>query len=103
MVFQKPKKKYGLGVYVSVPHCLATGIENLATKAVIRPKSWGTLLGTTLWRYVQRYCARFLVCMLIQCSVYFVYACAGLLELNLLPHSWNNIRVQCEKNTEGCQ
>ena len=39
----------------------------------------------------------FFVCVL------FVYACAGVLELNLLRHLRNDIRVQCEINTERCQ
>ena len=36
-------------------------------------------------------------------SVLFVYARAGVLELNLLRYSWNDIRVPYEINTEGCQ
>ena len=57
------------------------------------------ILGNFVRYDVLRYCAPFLVCMLIGCSVFFVYACAGLLELNLLLYSWNNIHgVQCEIN-----
>ena len=35
-----------LGADIFLPHCLATGIENLGPRAVTGPKSWGTLLGT---------------------------------------------------------
>ena len=55
----------GLGADISLPHCLATGIWNLAPKATSGPKSRGASFGTTLWRHVQRYCAQFLLFMLI--------------------------------------
>ena len=57
---------HGLGADISLPHCLATGIWNLAPKATSGPKSRGPSFGTTLWRHVQRYCAKFLVCMQIR-------------------------------------
>ena len=55
----------GLGADISLPHCLATGIWNLAPKATSGPKSRGASFGTTLWRHVQRYCAQFLLLMVI--------------------------------------
>ena len=55
----------GLGTGISLPHCLATGIWNLAPKATAGPKSRGTSFGTTLWRHVQRYCAQFLLFIVI--------------------------------------
>ena len=45
------------GPTISLPHSLATGIWNLAPKAISGPKSRGTSLGTTLWHHGQRYCA----------------------------------------------
>ena len=47
---KKKKKKKGtrLGADISLPHCLATGIGNLAVKVVTGPKSRGILLGMTL-------------------------------------------------------
>ena len=49
--FKKKKKKKGtqLGADISLPHCLATVIRNLALKVVTGPKSRGILLGMTLW------------------------------------------------------
>ena len=93
-------KKYGLGVYISLPHSLMTGIgNNLAPKPVKGSKSWET--------QVRRSGATFrgtaVVSSLYANSVLFIYSCAGVLELNLLRYSWNDIRVQCEINTEGCQ
>ena len=82
---RKGSVTYGLGADISLPQCLATGIGSLAPKAITGPKSRGTSLGTTLWRHVQRYCAHFLVFMLIQRSRYFVRACASLQEIKLLP------------------
>ena len=55
----------GLGADISLPPCLATGIWNLGPKATPGPKSWGPSFGTTLWRHVQRYCAKFLIFMVI--------------------------------------
>ena len=55
----------GLGADISLPHCLATGIWNLAPKATSGPKSRGASFGTTLWRHVQRYCAQFFRFMVI--------------------------------------
>ena len=55
----------GLGADISLPPCLATGIWNLTLKATSGPKSRGASFGTTLWRRVQRYCARFLLFMVI--------------------------------------
>ena len=41
--FKKQIKKYGLGVYISLPHYLTTGIgNNLAPKPVNGWKSWET-------------------------------------------------------------
>ena len=56
---------HGLGADISLPQCLATGIWNLVPKAITGPKSRGTSFGTTLWRHVQRYCAKILAFMLI--------------------------------------
>ena len=55
----------GLGAGISLPPCLATGIWNLVPKATSGPKSRGASFGTTLWRHVQRYCAQFLLFMVI--------------------------------------
>ena len=46
-----------LGADISLPHCLTTGIWNLAPKAITRPKSRGTSWGMALWRHAQMYCA----------------------------------------------
>ena len=64
----KGSVSYGLGADISLPQCLATGIWSLDPKAITGPKSRGTSFGTTLWHHVQRYCAQFLVFMLIQWS-----------------------------------
>ena len=61
----KGSVSYGLGADISLPPCLATGIWNLVPKATSGPKSRGASFGTKLWRHVQRYCAQFLVFMLI--------------------------------------
>ena len=61
----------GLGADISLPHCLATGIWNLAPKATSGPKSRGASFGTTLWRHVQRYCAQFLLFMVIYGNLVF--------------------------------
>ena len=47
---KKKKEKEGtrLGADISLPHCLATGIRNLALKVVTGHKSRGILLGMTL-------------------------------------------------------
>ena len=45
---KKEKKGTRLGADISLPHCLATGIRNLALKVVTEPKSRGILLGMTL-------------------------------------------------------
>ena len=47
-VFFKRRKGTRPGADTSIPHCLATGIGNLALKAAIGPKSRGILLGMTL-------------------------------------------------------
>ena len=44
----KTKKGTRLGADISLTYCLATGIGNLALKAVTGPKSRGILLGMTL-------------------------------------------------------
>ena len=63
---------YGLGADISLPHCLAAGIWNLAPKATSGPKSRGPSFGTTLWRHVQRYCAQFIVFMQIRTLGFFL-------------------------------
>ena len=67
----------GLRADISLPHFLATGIWNLAPKATSGPKSRRTSFGTTLWRDVQRYCAQFLLFMVIYGN------------LVLWGHDWN--------------
>ena len=62
---RKGSVSFGLETDISLPHCLATGIWNLVPKATSGPKSRGPSFGTTLWRHVQRYCAQFLVSMVI--------------------------------------
>lgn len=46
-----------IGADIFLPHCLVTGIWNLAPKAITGPKSRGTSFNTTLWQRVQRDCA----------------------------------------------
>ena len=46
-----------IGADIFLPHCLVTGIWNLAPKAINGPKSRGTSFNTTLWYRVQRDCA----------------------------------------------
>ena len=43
------KQKHGLGANISLLPCLATGIWNLALKAISGPKCRGASFGTTLW------------------------------------------------------
>ena len=69
----------GLGADISLPHCLATGIWNLVPKATSGPKSREASFGTTLWRHVQRYCAQFLLFMLIY------------VNLVLWGYNWNRL------------
>ena len=72
---------YGLGADISLPQCLATGIWNLAPKAITGPKSRGTSFGTTLWHRVQRYCAHFALFMQMSVLGCLFWASASFLEL----------------------
>ena len=68
---------YGLGADISLPHCLATGIWNLAHKSDLRAE----ISGSIVWYDVLAPRPEVLF------SWYLVYACADTTELNLLPYS----------------
>ena len=74
---RKGSVTYGLGVDISLPPYLVTGIWNLAPKPTSGPKSLGSSFGTTLWHHVRRYC------------------CFGIsLTHAQLPYNWSSFHIR---------
>ena len=103
----KGSVSHGLGADISLPPCLATGIWNLGPKATPGPKSWGPSLGTTLWRHVQRYCARFRVFMVIYGNPVTLSAHARLCEnwtcTTFVAKYTRSVSNECFYNFYACQ
>ena len=78
---------------ISFPHCPTfAGTNRIRSpahpKSIIGPKSRGASSCTTIRHNVEIYYSHFRLFMVIQCSGYFVHACASVLELKLLHKPW---------------